>query len=61
VVIQFHHCHPGVACNPYGRTYDITPDGERFVMEKSMDPPPRKIAVVLNWFAELKRLCAVKK
>ena len=40
----------------YGRTYDITPDGQRFVMVKEMNPPPRRIAVVLNWFEELKRL-----
>jgi hypothetical protein len=40
----------------YGRTYDITPDGRRFVMVKEMNPPPRRIAVVLNWFEELKRL-----
>ena len=40
----------------YGRTYDITPDGQRFVMVKEMSPPPRRIAVILNWFEELKRL-----
>lgn len=40
----------------YGRTYDITPDGQRFVMVKQVNPPPRRIAVVLNWFEELKRL-----
>jgi serine/threonine-protein kinase len=41
---------------PYGRNYDIAPDGQRFVMVKSVDPPPRRIVVVLNWFEELKRL-----
>jgi serine/threonine-protein kinase len=42
---------------PYGRTYDITPDGQRFVMVKEMNPPPpRRIAVALNWFEKLKRL-----
>jgi serine/threonine-protein kinase len=40
----------------YGRTYDITPDGRRFVMVKEMNPPHQRIAVVLNWFEELKRL-----
>lgn len=46
---------------PYGRTYDITPDGRRFIMVKSVDPPPRKILVALNWFEELKRLSAASK
>ena len=45
----------------YGRTYDITPDGGRFVMVKEMNPPPRRIAVVLNWFEELKRLVPTGK
>ena len=45
----------------YGRTYDITPDGERFVMVKEMSPPPRRIAVNLNWFEELKRLAPPQK
>lgn len=44
----------------YGRNYDITPDGQRFVMVKEMNPPPRRIAVVLNWFEELKRLVPVR-
>ncbi len=50
----FEDCYFGHI--PYGRTYDITPDGQRFVMVKEMSPPPRRIAVVLNWFEELKRL-----
>jgi len=41
--------------------YDITPDGQRFVMEKEMNPPPRRIANVLNWFEELKRLSVARK
>lgn len=45
----------------YGRTYDITPDGQRFVMLKEMNPPPRRIVVVLNWFEELKRLAPTGK
>ena len=40
-----------------GRGYDITPDGERFLMIKtgsaSDDAAPPKINVVLNWFQEL--------
>jgi serine/threonine-protein kinase len=40
-----------------GRTYDVTPDGRRFLMLKQ--PPARakpELVVVLNWFEELGRL-----
>jgi len=30
-------------------------------MVKEMNPPPRRIAVVLNWFEELKRLSVARK
>jgi hypothetical protein len=30
-----------------GRTYDLSPDGSRFLMFKP--PPPPNIAVILNW------------
>jgi eukaryotic-like serine/threonine-protein kinase len=37
------------------RSYDVTSDGERFLMSKRPDPPARpRIVVVLNWFDELK-------
>ena len=49
---------------PFGRTYDITPDGEQFVV---VQPAPalgetaggRRITVVLNWFEELNRLVPI--
>ncbi len=41
--------------------YDITPDGQRFVMVKDVSQPSRKILVDLNWFEELKRLSTAKK
>jgi serine/threonine-protein kinase len=42
------------------RTYDITPDGKRFIVPKEVpqaESPPRsmRLNVVLNWFEELKR------
>ncbi len=43
----------------YGRGYDITSDGQRFVMIKRPDesgPQPQQINVIINWFEELKRL-----
>ncbi|MDA2924099.1 hypothetical protein MYX65_05480 [Acidobacteria bacterium AH-259-L09] len=37
--------------------YDVTPDGQRFVMVKAgEESAPTQINVVLNWFEELKRL-----
>ena len=41
-----------------GRTYDVSPDGRRFLMIKGGDTPatPATIVVVLNWTEELKRL-----
>ena len=44
-----------------GRTYDVSPDGRRFLMIKESaatgDAAPRpQIVLVQNWFEELKRL-----
>ena len=42
------------------RTYDVSPDGKRFLMIKSpvdsQDSAPMSLIVVQNWFDELKRL-----
>jgi Tol biopolymer transport system component len=39
------------------RNYDVSSDGQRFVMLKHQDESsPQQINVVLNWFDELKRL-----
>jgi hypothetical protein len=49
----------GAAPNQAGRTYDISPDGKRFLMIKPIvDPtaPPASLVVVQNWREELKRL-----
>ena len=36
--------------------YDVSPDGQRFLMLKATDQPaPTQINVVLNWFEELKQ------
>ena len=42
----------------YGRSYDLAPDGERFLMIQEGEPPspPPQYNIVLNWFQELKRL-----
>ena len=48
-----------------GRMYDISPDGQRFLMLKESSLPdrtsvPRSITVVQNWHEELKRLVPTK-
>ena len=41
----------------YRPDYDVTPDGQRFLMiERDQESTPTQIHVVLNWFEELKRL-----
>jgi serine/threonine-protein kinase len=45
----------GAGSSMSDRTYDVSPDGRRFVMIRNVDKPQRSIAVVQNWFDELKR------
>jgi serine/threonine-protein kinase len=42
------------------RSYDVHPDGERFILEldERAAPAPTHVVVVLNWFEDLKRLTA---
>lgn len=48
----------------WGRSYDVAPDGRRFVMalnkEASTSLPPAQMVLVQNWFEELKRLVPAK-
>jgi hypothetical protein len=42
-----------------GRTYDVAPDGRRFLMIQQRDlpqPPLTHVVLVQNWLDELKRL-----
>jgi hypothetical protein len=40
-----------------GHSYDVTPDGQRFLMiQREDDRSPPQLCVVVNWFEELKRL-----
>jgi serine/threonine-protein kinase len=40
-----------------GRDFDVSPDGQRFLVVKPVaDPNRRELVVVLNWLEELKRL-----
>jgi serine/threonine-protein kinase len=54
---------------PLGVSWDISPDGKRFLMiagaritsDSSTTESPRRINIVLNWLEELKRLVPVEK
>jgi serine/threonine-protein kinase len=51
----------GASANQNGRTYDIAPDGKRFLMIKAggsadQTAVPMSLVVVQNWLEELKRL-----
>ena len=51
----------GASANQTGRTYDIAPDGKRFLMIKAgssadQTAVPTSLVVVQNWREELKRL-----
>jgi serine/threonine-protein kinase len=55
--------------NPYlatgwGRTYDVAPDGRRFLLTFRKEPPPplppAQMVLVQHWFEELKRLAPAK-
>jgi hypothetical protein len=56
----FYNASPGARGE--GRTYDVAPDSQRFLMVKdssknvSSDVPRPRFVVVENWFEELKRL-----
>ncbi len=41
-----------------GRTYDISPDGQRFLMVKADTGTSTNLMVVLNWFEDLKQRTA---
>ena len=46
----------GEYLNVPGRSYDVMPDGQSFILiRRTPDPPPTRLNVVLNWFEELRR------
>ena len=50
---------------PTGRTYDVSPDGQRFLMLKQSSvagesSPSARMVLVQNWFEELKRRVPTK-
>jgi len=47
----------------FERDYDVSPDGQRFLMIKAgeQESPPTQVNVVLNWSDELRRLVPAGK
>jgi Tol biopolymer transport system component len=43
------------------RSYDLAPDGKRFLMMKEPAPPPTQIVVISNWVEEVKRLVPIAR
>jgi Tol biopolymer transport system component len=55
---------PGYARSSLVRTWDISPDGQRFLMVKQGEREPKPVTemiLVQNWFEELKRLVPTGK
>ncbi len=38
-----------------GRDYDVSPDGQRFLVGTLVDAPATPVTIVLNWPASLKK------
>ena len=36
-----------------GTMYDVSPDGQRFIMTRKRGESAERLVIVLNWFAEL--------
>ena len=52
----------GVYLNVPGPSYDVAPDGERFLLLQAPgQDPPSKLHMIVNWFEELKRLVPADK
>lgn len=60
-LVEGRYFHVAINAAATGRTYDVSPDGRRFLMIKfaagsEQTAAPTKLVVVLNWAEELKRL-----
>jgi hypothetical protein len=67
VLFSGTYVHANLTYEPDGEfsPWDISPDGDRFLMIKELSPAssvegPRRINIVVNWFEELKKLVPVK-
>ena len=57
--VLFEGTYFSSSISPGFQYYDISPDGQRFLMIKEVEAGQAQINVVLNWFEELKRLVPV--
>ena len=48
--------HYDVALGGFNQNYDVSPDGQQFLMVSSDEEPLRQFNIVQNWFDELQRL-----
>lgn len=60
-VFEGRYFQGGGAAAGFGRTYDVSPDGHRFLMIKpgggsDQTAALARLVVVFNWFEEVKRL-----
>ena len=60
---QFEHgaprllfTRPGMALQEFYRSYDVHPDGKRFLMLNSGDAEARSLSVIFNWRPELRKV-----
>jgi hypothetical protein len=42
-------------------SYDIMPDGQRFVAVHTPGPTPQPLSVIVDWFEEVKRRAGAEK
>jgi len=49
---------PGMALQEFYRSYDVHPDGKRFLMLTSGDAEARRLSVIFNWHPELQNVRA---
>ena len=42
----------GALSYPFNHQYDVSPDGQRFLMNTVIDEAPSPITVILNWKAK---------
>jgi hypothetical protein len=62
---QFEHgapkllfSRPGMALQEFYRSYDVHPDGQRFLMLSSGDAEAKRLSVIFNWRPEIQRVQA---
>ena len=52
---------PGLSVQDYHRSYDVHPDGKRFLMLESGGSDATELNLILNWRAELERLTGASR